>query len=674
MFPNNPVNGQQATVNNILYTYNSSQTAWVRTSYTGINDLTVTGNVTANYYLGNGSLLTGIITSVSNISNGTSNINIPAANGNIQVSVGGTGNVITFTNNNAFRGSYGLTGAIFQANTAPASPQPGDQWYNTNNGILFEYLNDGTTSQWVDVNGIPGIIASSLSATAGTVTTNAQPNITSVGTLTSLVMAGNITPSSTNTYSLGNTTNRWDNLWLAGNTIYLGNADIKANATSLILTNPGGGQLVVSGTGVASSNTIYNGNSNVTIATANGNVTLAAVGNTTMTITGTGANVTGTFRSTGATVLASASGNVGIGNASPGQKLTVAGTVESTSGGFKFPDGTTQNTAAAGGGGGVTSFSAGSTGFSPGTATNGAVTLSGTLYATSGGTGVSSSPTSGQLLIGTSFGSYNLGTLTAGSGISITNSSGNITIAATGAGGPTINVLNVTTAAGNSFYNYSPNASYSKPLIGSTTSPSNYGAFCFDNASQGYLITSATLNSIGITDSTSTFTQYNSGTDFGGSPSLFSVYDSVVACYGLFIYNAGMQTLFADSAAAITSPSLASQGMGVSSGYSSANPYVFVSCEAVNYESGMSPTRGIVVSKSGASYYLSFGSANTTSFSPTVQSLQTTIDGTNSNTYYVGSDFTVGFAFNSVNGMFTMSMSPSNATLTTLLDNSFLGT
>jgi hypothetical protein len=38
---------------------------------------------------------------------------------------------------------------------------------------------------------------------------------------------------------------------------------------------------------------------------------------------------------------------VGIGTASPGQKLTVAGTIESTSGGFKFPDGTTQTTAAA---------------------------------------------------------------------------------------------------------------------------------------------------------------------------------------------------------------------------------------------------------------------------------------------------------------------------------------
>jgi hypothetical protein len=41
--------------------------------------------------------------------------------------------------------------------------------------------------------------------------------------------------------------------------------------------------------------------------------------------------------------------NVGIGTAAPGQKLTVAGTIESTSGGIKFPDGTTQATAAAGG-------------------------------------------------------------------------------------------------------------------------------------------------------------------------------------------------------------------------------------------------------------------------------------------------------------------------------------
>jgi hypothetical protein len=40
-----------------------------------------------------------------------------------------------------------------------------------------------------------------------------------------------------------------------------------------------------------------------------------------------------------------ASGNVGIGTSSPGQKLSVVGTIESTTGGFRFPDGTTQATA-----------------------------------------------------------------------------------------------------------------------------------------------------------------------------------------------------------------------------------------------------------------------------------------------------------------------------------------
>ncbi len=50
---------------------------------------------------------------------------------------------------------------------------------------------------------------------------------------------------------------------------------------------------------VGSMSNIANGNSNINIATANGNVAISAVGNTTMTVTGTGANITGTANISG---------------------------------------------------------------------------------------------------------------------------------------------------------------------------------------------------------------------------------------------------------------------------------------------------------------------------------------------------------------------------------------
>jgi hypothetical protein len=61
---------------------------------TGI--VSATGNISGSFILGNGSQLTGIITTVSNISNGSSNINAVTANGNITVSVAGNSNVAVF--------------------------------------------------------------------------------------------------------------------------------------------------------------------------------------------------------------------------------------------------------------------------------------------------------------------------------------------------------------------------------------------------------------------------------------------------------------------------------------------------------------------------------------------------------------------------------------------------
>ena len=323
--------------------------------------------------------------------------------------------------------------------------------------------------------------------------------------------------------------------------------------------------------------------------------------------------------------------------------------------------------AAGGGGGGVTSFSAGSTGFNPSSATTGAITLSGTLNTGNGGTGTSSTPSNGQLLIGNGSG-YSVANLTAGTGVTITNGSGSITIAASGGGGPTINVLNVTTTSSGTFYNNSPSSTYSKPLIGNATGGTNYGAFFFKNGSTGYNVSSASLSSIGITDSTSSFTSYTSGSDFSSSPGTFNVSDDTVACYGLMIYSAGMQTLFADSKTAQTTPNLAP--FDATSGYASSNPGIFVSTTTGTYNNS-GGRLGAVVSKSMTNYILGFGSADFSSASPTVTSIQITIN-SSSTTYTAGTDFTAFFANNSSNGGFEMLMSVSNATLQTLLNNSFL--
>ena len=69
--------------------------------------ISAVGNITGNYILGNGALLTGVITSVANINNGTSNVTVVSSGGNITVGVGGTANVVQW----ATTGEY-VTGVI----------------------------------------------------------------------------------------------------------------------------------------------------------------------------------------------------------------------------------------------------------------------------------------------------------------------------------------------------------------------------------------------------------------------------------------------------------------------------------------------------------------------------------------------------------------------------------
>jgi hypothetical protein len=291
--------------------------------------VSASGNVTGNYILGNGALLTGVITSVSNINNGTSNVSIATANANVTVSVDGTSNVAVFAATGEYiTGIVSVSGNIIGANI------------NGNGSGLSSITGANVTGQ------VPNALVS------GTVYTAAQPNITSVGTLTSLSSSGNIDGANINGNGSGlsnitgaNVTGQVGNALVAG-TVYTA---AQPNITSVgILTslsstgNIDGANINGNGSGLSSLNganitgqvpnalvsgTVYTADqSNITSVgiltslSSTGNVTggnLITAGAVSAASISASGNVTGANIITAAAVSAasvSASGNVNSGN------------------------------------------------------------------------------------------------------------------------------------------------------------------------------------------------------------------------------------------------------------------------------------------------------------------------------------------------------------------------
>jgi len=222
------------------------------------------------------------------------------------------------------------------------------------------------------------------------------------------VFGGNVnifSISSTGNVGIGTSTPT-SNLHVVGTAnIYSTTASI-STTTGAIVTAGGvgiggnlnvGGNIVTSGTGgnISGINTISTVN-----VIASGNISINANTPSTSTTTGAlivagGVGINGNLNVGGS--YDTFSGNVGIGTSSvtgfrSGNILSLFGNINisnssTTTGqaGIYFPDGTFQNTAF-NSLDGVISFSAGSTGLTPSSATAGVVTLGGTLNLTSGGT------------------------------------------------------------------------------------------------------------------------------------------------------------------------------------------------------------------------------------------------------------------------------------------------
>jgi filamentous hemagglutinin len=306
------------------------------------------GNVIGDYFLGNISYANGY--SASKIYNGTSNVDVAAANSNVTVAVNGTANVAVFANTGAYiTGELSTSGNVTSSNvnTAGLISAGGDI-------TGANLLTGGMVSASGDVSGnnlygsgelsVTGNVTGGNVNTAGLISAGGDitgANLTTTG-LTStgdLAITGTITgdliPAVNFGGNIGNNTNAWKDLWLSGTTIYLGSQSLTSNASGVSVTN------AVYAPTVSASGNIIGGNINtVGLITSSGNITggnlvtgglISASGNATVANVNTaglvtaGGNVTGGNLLTGG--VASATGTITGGNLVTGGLVTAAGDV-----------------------------------------------------------------------------------------------------------------------------------------------------------------------------------------------------------------------------------------------------------------------------------------------------------------------------------------------------------
>ena len=284
-------------------TYSNSNVVSLLSAF-GSNSLITTGNVQAGNLFGNGNAISSITganvtgeVSFANTANSVAVANVVGI-GNISVvNLDGNGSNILHGN-----GYWGPEAQNLNANYANFA------------GEAFNVSGSNVTGT---VANATYALSSNVANTAGTVTTAAQPNITSVGTLTGLTVAGDILPGANVTYNLGSPTLRWKDLYVSGNTIDLNGSTISSDANGITLANPAGGTFTVIGTGASNTASIVNGNSSIVIqpnSEINFNITGAS---NIVVISGNGllvnsnANVTGNIITAG---TVTATGNITGGN------------------------------------------------------------------------------------------------------------------------------------------------------------------------------------------------------------------------------------------------------------------------------------------------------------------------------------------------------------------------
>jgi hypothetical protein len=185
--------------------------------------------------------------------------------------------------NAIYPGYNGVTGSVGVTSNLTVGINSAGNITANGNVTASYFIGNGSSLTGLAAGNITGQVGNAL--VAGTVYTAAQPNITSVGTLTGLTSNGTINFTNASNVSLG----------------AVGNVKITGGTTGQYLQTDGTGNLSWSTVISGGASNISNGTSNINIPVANGNITIGINGfsNTTVfsesgiSIPGDAGNITG---------------------------------------------------------------------------------------------------------------------------------------------------------------------------------------------------------------------------------------------------------------------------------------------------------------------------------------------------------------------------------------------
>lgn len=211
--------------------------------FTATGNITAQGNISGAYILGNGSGLTGVIHTLGNT------FSTFSANG-VSLVANTSSTTLTLTPGN----NIVITGTAL-TNTARVAVADAPTF--TGNVTANYFVGNGSILTSLTGANVTGTVANATYAvSAGTATTAAQPNITSVGTLTSLTSNGVVNFANTSNVTLG----------------AVGNVHVTGGSANAVLITNGAGNLsfasLSSINGVGSNQLVYVLNAQQTIGSA----------------------------------------------------------------------------------------------------------------------------------------------------------------------------------------------------------------------------------------------------------------------------------------------------------------------------------------------------------------------------------------------------------------------